>query len=316
VATQRRAERMAKTSFTWFNGYVFALLLLFACGCLLIIIGAEVATPNTPQQILLISIGTSMAPSAVVATLFRIFLFNEVKYELTEPLTMDICNTVAPQIENLLAQYQQEIIVLRELNDAGRIRPYRTRDIALRDFTSAIDAETAEIIVIGSSLKGLIQQQHHNEIAEKLRFKISYGVPVKFLLTHPAVADLRAGQESRRFTAIGREIIDSLKLLQKWEVKAENVRLYKGTPTCFSIKTGRKMLLNPYPYGSVAYDSPCLIVERNDDNRSYFYDAFDNAHFRTWETDSAEPITNYEDTIQRLEERLGYYEDLVKQILI
>ena len=149
-----------------------------------------------------------------------------------------------------------------------------------------------------------------------MKFKIEGStVRVKFLLTHPVVADLRAGQEARKPTDIGREIIDSLRILKGWNVPPQDVRLYKGTPTCFAIKTARKMLLNPYPYGSVAYDSPCLIIETSSDRPSYFYDAFDASHFSAWDTNVAERIYDYEETIHRLESKIDKYADMASQML-
>ena len=64
------------------------------------------------------------------------------------------------------------------------------------------------------------------------------------------------------------------------EVPPQNVRLYLGTPTCFAIKTTRQMLINPYPYISVSFDSPCLHVEYSItsgvDRPGYFFDEFNS----------------------------------------
>jgi hypothetical protein len=217
-----------------------------------------------------------MAPSAVVAQLFRFFLFGEIKYELTHPVLNEVRDRLGPEIKeeirHILQDYRDEIDILRSLKGAGVVRPFRNRATALKNFATAIDAESREIMVVGSSLKGLLRKEKYKEIADKLRFKQDNGrVAVKFLLTHPMVADLRAGQEGRRSSEIGREIIESLEVLRDWKVPPENVRLYRGTPTCFAIKTEKQMLLNPYPYGEVAYDSPCLIVETSEENPSYFY---------------------------------------------
>lgn len=303
----------------WKNGYTFALFLLFVNGLLLIYIGTQLPEGSLWNEILVGS-GIAMAPSAVVAQLFRIFLFKEVQYELTYPVLDEIRARLGPQIMEQLRftiqDYRDEIALLRSMRDAGVIRPYKHREVALRDFASAIDAETNEIMVIGSSLKGLLQQKEYEVIADKLRFKISKGaVTVRFLLTHPVVADLRARQEGRRFTEIGTEIINSLRTLQEWGVPPENVRLYKGTPTCFAIKTRTKMFLNPYPYGAVAYDSPCLIVETSEEHPSYFYEAFDKSHFRAWDTDVATKIFSYEQTIHELQSKLTTYADLVAKML-
>ena len=120
--------------------------------------------------------------------------------------------------KELLDQYRDEITTLRSLKEAGIVSVHRNREIALRQFMSAIDAETQEIMIVGSSLLGLLQKAQYKELADKLRFKVSNsGVRVKFLLTHPAVSDLRAEQENRRFAAIGREIIQSLRILSSWD---------------------------------------------------------------------------------------------------
>lgn len=330
---------------TWRTGYYFALVCLVLFGSSLIVIGAALFPQGTLPHLALIGTGISMAPAAIVAALFRVFLFKEVQYQLTQPVLNEVKERLGPEIRNqiesmieqyrgvgpeirnhveciiehyqsIIEQYQDEIGVLQALRDAGVIRPYRSRDIALKEFASAIDAETSEIMIVGSSLMGLLQKEEYTEIADKLRFKIDRGgVRVKFLLTHPVVADLRAGQEARGSGEIGGEIIKSLRLLKDWNVPTENVRLYKGTPTCFAIKTGHKMLLNPYPYGAVAYDSPCIIVETAADHPSYFYTEFNKSHFRGWNTNVATRIYNYDETICELQEKLPTYADIISQML-
>src|SRR5262245_3844919 len=217
--------------------------------------------PDSSTRDIFIGIGITFAPSAVVAQLFRVFLFKEVKYELTHPIIEEVRERLGPQVSeqlrDLTNKYRHEIDTLRLLRDSGVMRPHRQRELGLKEFASAIDSETNEIIVIGSSLKGLLLQKEYEVIADKLKFKINKGaVAVKFLLTHPVVADLRARQENRAFGEIGKEIVNSLLTLKQWNVPAENVRLYKGTPTCFAIKTQHMMFLNPYPYMAVAFDSP------------------------------------------------------------
>jgi len=260
-----------------------------------------------------------MAPSAVVAQLFRVFLFQEIKYELTQPVLNEVRDRLGPdikdQIEDMLQEYREEIATLQSLKEAGVILPFRNREIALKDFARAIDAETREIMIIGSSLKGLLKKDKYKEIADKIRFKIERGgVTVKFLLTHPVVADLRAGQEGRRSSEIGAEIIESLEELKRWGVPNENVRLYRGTPTCFAIKTETEMLLNPYPYGEVAYDSPCIIVRTTANNPSYFYHEFDQSHFGAWDTKVAVKIRDYNEAIGELQRNLDRYANTVSEM--
>ena len=66
----------------WRNGYTFALLVLFALGVALIVIGAQLQSEKpTTLSTVLIGIGITLGPSAVVATLYRVFLFREVQHE-------------------------------------------------------------------------------------------------------------------------------------------------------------------------------------------------------------------------------------------
>jgi hypothetical protein len=303
----------------WRTGYYFALLLLTFLGSSLIVMGIALFPQGTIPREALVGVGMTMAPAAVVAALFRVFLFKEVQYQLTSPVIAEIKEgletEIKKQVTAMLNEYREEISTLRSLHDAGVVRPCRHREMALKEFASAIDAETSEIMVVGSSLKGLLQKEGYKEIADKLKFKVSSTpVRVKFLLTHPVVADLRASQEARRFMEIGAEIIDSLLILQSWDVSPDDVRLYKGTPTCFGIKTGRRMLLNPYTYGAVSYDSPCLIVETTEDRQSYFYGEFDKSHFRAWDTDVATRISGYDQTVAELRDKLPMYADLVAKM--
>jgi hypothetical protein len=318
AARSRRQDDDAGST-VWKGGYTLALLLLFVLGVACIAIGTLAFPNGSFWNVIFVNAGVAMAPSAVVAQLFRVFLFQEVRYELTHPVLNEVRDRLGPEIKEeiqaIVQDYRDEIGMLRSLRGAGVIRPYRNRVTALNSFASAIDDEKREIMVVGSSLKGLLKKEEYKPTADKLRFKQAQGkVAVKFLLTHPMVADLRAGQEGRRSSEIGKEIIESLETLRDWKIPPENVRLYRGTPTCFAIKTEKQMLLNPYPYGEVAYNSPCLIVQTSDENESYFYHEFDQSHFSAWDTKVAVKITNYDETIQQLQHDLARYADTISEI--
>jgi len=140
----------------WRNGYAFALLMLFLFGTSLIIIGASLFPKGSVAGTIIIGTGISMAPVAVIAALFRVFLFREVQYQLTMPVINEVKDSLSPEIKSqvhaIIEDYRYEIATLAALKDAGIIRPFRRRELALRYFTSAIDAETSEIMVIGSIL--------------------------------------------------------------------------------------------------------------------------------------------------------------------
>jgi len=225
------------------------------------------------------------------------------------------------QIETILKAYSDEIAVIRSVRQAGLIDISKRRAVALKDFTRIIGEETESIMIIGSSLKGLLQREEYREIAEKLKFKLGFSPrpEIRFLLTHPIIADLRAKQEGIAPGQIVKEIIRSLEILNEWGVKASNIKLYLGTPTCFAIRTSNAMLLNPYPYMSTSYDSPCLLFEHasssSPESLCYFYDEFSARHFGAWETELSVPITGIKEAIDIFTASMGTYSANINQLL-
>lgn len=223
---------------------------------------------------------------------------------------------VADKMLSVLNRYSEEIDLLKEVRFAGLSGLYKRRELALKAFSRDIDEELREIVVVGSSLKGLLQKDVYKDIADKLRFKVSHEVRIKFMLTHPIVADFRAGQENRKPTEIGMEILRSLRTLKDWGVKCSDVRLYLGTPTCFAMKTTRRMVVNPYPYISVSYDSPCLLLDSSHTGTpGYFFDEFNSRHFGAWDTGLAVPIQDFDQAIKQCERLLQDYSDTVSHLL-
>lgn len=227
---------------------------------------------------------------------------------------------IQDKVQGILRQYAEEIDLLKSIRHAGVTGIFKRREMALKAFARALDEESREIMIIGSSLKGLIQKDEYRGIAEKIKFKSTRKLTsVKFMLTHPIVADLRASQENRRPGEIGREVVTSLGILRDWGIDVHDVRLYLGTPTCFAIKTTRQMLVNPYPYISVSFDSPCLHVEYSPEGGTerpgYFFDEFNSRHFGAWDTDLAVQIRDYDQVIaffdSKLNEYSGYAEELI-----
>lgn len=223
-------------------------------------------------------------------------------------------------VQVLLGRYEREIDLLQSVRQAGIKGIYHRRQSALKEFARCMDEEANEIMVIGSSLRGLLQQPEYKDIADKLRFKA--GLPnfnVRLMLTHPIVADFRASQEKRNPTEIGSEILQSLRILKAWNIPCANVRLYLGTPTCFAIRTTRAMIVNPYPYIAVSSESPCFLVEQTHDMQpglaGYFFEEFNSRHFGAWDTDMAVQFHDYDSTISHLEAALPGYAESVSEII-
>lgn len=238
----------------------------------------------------------------------------------TDELKNAIPPIIQDKVETILRRYSEEIDLLKSMRHAGVTGIFKRREMALNAFARALDEESKEIMIIGSSLKGLLQKEEYSLITEKLRFKANEGKTViKFLLTHPIVADFRASQENRRNGEIAREIIASLEILQEWKIPESQVRLYLGTPTCFAIKTTRQMLVNPYPYISVSFDSPCLHVQYSTDATAdrpgYFYDEFNSRHFGAWDSDLAVHIETYNKSIEYYKSKIMEYSESVKKLL-
>jgi hypothetical protein len=205
--------------------------------------------------------------------------------------------------DNLLEKFADQLDLLKSVKEAGLIAVEKGREMAFKNFARDLDEELSEIMVVGSSLKGLLQKGEFGEIAEKLRFKLERRVSVRFLLTHPIVADFRGSQENRAPTEIGLDIIASLKILRFWNVDPKCVRLYIGPPTCFAITTSRRMVINPYLSTGATYDSPCLVLDRS----GYLFEQFKALHFGAWDTGLAVPIRSFDDAIARCEAMLSTY---------
>src|ERR1043166_703890 len=97
------------------RGYALALLLLFCVGVLLIAQGTQ-SPQGSFWNVVLTGTGISMAPSAVVAALFRVFLFTEVRHELTSPIVDLIRGQLGPEVRaevvKIVDGYRSEISML------------------------------------------------------------------------------------------------------------------------------------------------------------------------------------------------------------
>jgi hypothetical protein len=156
----------------------------------------------------------------------------------------------------------------------GVERLYLDRAGAIRDFSQHIKLESERIIIIGSSLKGLLdpteRDKQKKEFADVLKRKITAGITVEFLLTHPALAFLREDAEGRKEGDIKAEIITTLEyLVRDLGVSPGSIWLYHGTPTIFSLITSERMLVNPYTYQANAYENFCFEISKRSEQGLY-----------------------------------------------
>jgi hypothetical protein len=87
------------------------------------------------------------------------------------------------------------------------------------------------------------------------------------------------------------------------------VYLYRGTPTCFGVLASQGMLLNPYPYGRQAYESPCIEIRK----QTPAYDVYKQAHFQTQFAGKIERCDLTDEAINRLESSQGGFSKKVAE---
>lgn len=298
-------------------------ILITAMGFLFIIYAAYIRYQEGESWVseLSIALGVAISAPGILSYMYRRYLLEDIKAEFERPAEEfknqaldkieEATKEVVSHYEAAITKYEEKLDLMKAMENAGLFCVYNNRRYATKCFVPFIEEENEDIMVVGSSLKGLILDTNpeYEEIREALKERIKRGIRVRFLLTHPKVADLRAKQENRRLTDIGQEIIDSLCiLLDNWKIDKQNIKLYLGTPTCFGIRTGKAMMLNFYPYMKEAYASPCLIVLKE----KFFYDAFDASHFQAWMSDMAEPISG---NMMQLQDNLNEFAEDIKKII-
>ena len=290
-------------------------ILLYLLGFVLMVAGAYVMYKEGQSWVpaLCIPLGVAIATPGVLAYMYRKYLRKEIEDELREPaerFRKTATNMLDQAIEDVTNRYRDELELLKGALSAGILGVYPSRTEAIRAFIRFVDEEQNEIQIVGSSLRGLLQEfeTEYENVARVIRAKKGKA-RIRFLLTHPIVADLRARQESRNFKDIGREIIGSLKtLILDWEIPPSSIKLYVGTPTCFGIMTAQAMLLNPYPYMREALSSPCFIVKKP----GYFFEHFRASHFTAWSSIMALPVP---DDLDGIEASLHSYAEHIGRLM-
>lgn len=330
-ATEPVGEIMSKASSGKKASHRLIHLLLSVNGFILIVFGITVLYKTNHDWVpeVCIPLGVAIMAPAILSYLYRRYLLEDIKEELGEParkfkdkaieMLSDALGEVTRNCKNNATQFhedarriifesQSKIDLLQLVDKAGLVGIYPTRQEALSMFLKFLENEPYEIMVIGSSLRGLLQD-HDKAYVDACNLLKEKGTITKFLLTHPKIADLRAQQEGRNLTDIGKEILISLKILiEDWKVPRENIKLYQGTPTCFGIKTEGAMLLNFYPYEKEAFASPCLVVKKGE----YFYQHFGFSHFHAWSSALARCVP---DNLEQIEGMLDTFADKIEELI-
>jgi len=279
------------------------LILALIIGGLLIYLGS-LYKPDTFKGILLLTFGTTFCASAIIGTIMIIAGFSDLKenaLELSEIFGQKLGMHCADRFK-----------LVQSASKIGLTNVYKTRTEALKNenYFQCLKEENDTIFIVGSSLKGILQDRHNRHILQLIEAKIKTGVEIIFMLTHPLFADFRAAQEHRDPKDIGKEIIKSLKTIQRLnDLNSDLVStyLYRGTPTCFGIRTSSRMLINAYPYGKQAYESPCIEFGEE----SVGYNSYNSTHFQT---QIAGKIEKFDITVDKVKDLEAMLDDFSKEV--
>ena len=158
------------------------------------------------------------------------------------------------------------------LHAAGLRDVFESRRRFLFRMREEIEAEGKRLVIIGSSLKGLIGvgggfAGEENLVRIAIIDALKRNVGVSILMTNPEVAHHRSLQEGREKGEIEKEIIENLIYFLKERLQCHEVnqniavKLYNGTPTVFLFCTSRTLLFNPYTFYSKGYESFCFLAD-------------------------------------------------------
>jgi hypothetical protein len=241
---------------------------------------------------LLFGMGLALAPSGVIGLIGDYLVFGRAMDSLNESN-----ESLGTQVEALRISTD----FLKQSSNLGLEMIYPDRESALQDFApimreqAQVKGRKGKLIIVGSSIKGLVEVVR--DLQEIIKNAIdNEDCELRILLTHPKYSRFRENQEERPPGAIEDEIFASIRLLEEtWDKCSkggkeqkpihQTIKLYKGTPTCFMIIAGDRMLINPYPYEKEAYRSFCLSVRqvdlagREEEMERSIYQQYYSSHF-------------------------------------
>ena len=185
--------------------------------------------------------------------------------------------------------------------------------VALK-FTSATGAGAVKPVLwfVSSSMKGFIETSEKGFDGKLLLKRAAYLVgegqlTLRVLMTDPNHGNDRAAQEGRNKGDIPNEIRANLAILKVLEVRREDVRFVRRTPTVFAIATDELMLLNPYPYRAEAFRCFTITVRKTpsaEANPTTYRDIYD----QYWQHHLIEPWNHADEITATYWDDLGRYE--------
>ena len=280
------------------NSLMVKILSVFAIVAGILLIVLSQTGPESWGQFardLFLAIGLAIAPSGLIGLITDYLIFGRTMETLVDEVKQ--FGTENNKLSEQVKALQVSTEFLKQSSELGLEMIYPDRGSALKFFANLMrkqaksesKEQSGRLIIVGSSIKGLREAIRNLEDIITEASKNPY-CDFRILLTHPQYCRYRENQEERPPGAIEEEIYATMLLLEdNWfksddenksstpmesrmesdggknnkEINksiAHNVKLYKGTPTCFMIIAGDHMLINPYPYEKEAFKSFCLLV--------------------------------------------------------
>lgn len=139
-------------------------LLLMTIGAVLIGLGAYARWQHKESWLpeLCIALGVAIAAPGILSYLYPRYMPEEIKLEIQRPaqeFKQAAVTMVDEAVEEVVSHYRAELSLLASAAEAGLLSVYQSRKAAIQAFLPFIDDEKNEILVVGSSLKGLLQEE-------------------------------------------------------------------------------------------------------------------------------------------------------------
>lgn len=257
-----------------------------------------------------LSLGVALLPTGIISIITSLSSSKVVEDNIRQEL-----GETTKELKESIADLKVTSDYLSKSKELGVEMVYENRAKALGPFLKHLEkyikegdnSENKEIIFVGSSLKGIKMDvpKYESQLKEILISAKEKKIQCRFLLTHPTFSKLREAQEETPSDGIAFEILHALAWLERdVGIPREDIKLYKGTPTCFMIASTERMIINPYPYEEVAYHSFCLEV-KNLESPNSIYGFFKANHF-------SDPFGDKEENGKSSSHSLHYIYDLLE----
>lgn len=225
-------------------------------------------------------------------------------------VSKEAVRTLSPSLDQLNTAVNK-IRQTQFIYDEGVAGVFPNRAAAMRYFRSEIERENSSVDFVGTSLLGSIDPHGENEervaFYKLLHSKSKNGLRIRALLMHPAYGEFRERVEGREKGAVAKDIQKTLKYFLSVNDKKnnqpdssktiefgdnkllnrENIRLYPGVITSYTIFTTKSMLVNISTLHGPVYPNLTFII-KDTDNENSLFKRYKADHFEEpWKSDLA-----------------------------